>query len=104
MGDYYLGWGFWRNVLSLIIALLIVAYFANKNLEGIGQKSKRSAPLTSDEQYQVEYKKLLAAVLHDYGQADKLIASEHTLAGSIGIGKVEAAKRALDRLQRNRSS
>lgn len=48
-------------------------------------------------------KRLVKALLGDEKAADRLIAYEHTLAGKIGCGKLEAVERAISKLQRDRS-
>ncbi|ABR91909.1 Hypothetical protein mma_1778 [Janthinobacterium sp. Marseille] len=66
-------------------------------------KEKMPRPLGANEQYGIEYQKLLTAVLGDHRVAARLIGYEHSLAGSAGIGKAEAVRRALDRLSHDRS-
>ena len=98
MGDYYLqGWPFWRNVLYALFILWLGHRTFSKHLEGVG-KSKPSDSFPSDKQYQIAYKKLLTAVHGDKRLADELISNEHSQADSIGIGKAEAVRRALQRL------
>lgn len=58
---------------------------------------------TANEQYGIEYQKLLAAVLGDHRVAARLINHEHSLADKAGIGKAEAVRRALSRLTHDRS-
>lgn len=48
-------------------------------------------------------KRLITALLGDTRAADRLIEHEHKRAGGIGIGKLEAVNRALERLTNDRS-
>lgn len=48
-------------------------------------------------------KRLITALLGDTAAADRLIAHEHKRAGGIGLGKLEAVTRALERLKDDRS-
>ena len=94
----------WVTDISTFWITLCIAIFIISALVSFFRRDSRGSRNTSTAYLAVKARKRLIKALHgDDKTADRLIALEHTKAGKIGCGKLEAIERAFIGLRNNRS-
>lgn len=94
----------WITDLSTIWFCIVIAAIVIPPLIALFKRGSKRTKNPSTAQLAAQARKrLITALLGDEKAADRLIAYEHSLAGKIGCGKLEAVERALLKLQRDRS-